>query len=168
VAPGDYLGQWKKLPVGEEESAEEKAIREKADEINKEKAERVQASLTMITYLFDAIAESGFSDVTNVDVTDRLNMKIVYENRLLLELGTEADMPYKLELLKVIITEELEPEARGRLSAANAKDKKVLFTPAEDYIRAESGQENEPDPDTDGDTTEEENDTSEADTDENA
>jgi hypothetical protein len=133
VEPGEYLGIWTKQPVGEGETEEQTAARERADEAGEAQAKEVRASLVMVDYLFRAMEESGFLGITNVDITDPLNMRIMYENRLLLELGSEADLPYKLELVKTIILEKLEPDARGTLHAGNVKSKKVVFTPAQDY-----------------------------------
>jgi cell division septal protein FtsQ len=147
ILPGAYLGTWTKQPVATGETEEQTAAREKADEANEAHAAEVKASLVMVEYLFRAMEESGFRSITNVDISDPLNMRIMYENRLLLELGSEADLSYKLELVKAIIQGKLEPDARGTLHADNVKSKKVVFTPAHDY--------EPPDGSTSGELTEE-------------
>jgi len=81
--------------------------------------------LIMLRYLFMAAEKTGFEKITNVDVEDRLNMKMVYEARLILELGSEADMEYKLTFLSEVIA-DLGPDDQARLDASNAKDKRVL------------------------------------------
>jgi cell division septal protein FtsQ len=133
VQPGEYVGTFTKQPVAIGETEQQTTAREKADEENEAHAEEVKASLVMVEYLLRAMEESGFTSITNVDITDPLNMRIMYENRLLLELGSEADLTYKLELVKAIIQEKLEPDARGTLHADNVKAKKVVFTPEHDY-----------------------------------
>jgi hypothetical protein len=133
ILPGEYLGTWTTQPPGLLETAEQTAAREEADKANEAHAEEVKASLVMVEYLFRAMEESGFVSITNVDISDPLNMRIMYENRLLLELGSEADLTYKLELVKAIIGEKLEPDARGTLHAGNVKSKKVVFTPEQAY-----------------------------------
>lgn len=141
VEPGGYLGAWEKEPVSEaeteEEDAERKAELKEArlarDAEKAAKAKTVKDSLVMVEYLFKAIAENDFTSITNVDVTDRLNMTIMYENRLLLELGTEADLPYKLELIRETIA-SLPADARGSLDASRAMSKRwVVFAPVEGY-----------------------------------
>jgi cell division septal protein FtsQ len=133
VQPGEYLGMFTKQPSAIGETEEQTTAREEADEANEAHAAAVKASLVMVEYLFRAMEESGFLNITNVDISDPLNMRIMYENRLLLELGSEADLAYKLELVKAIIGEKLEPDARGTLHADNVKSKKVVFSPAHDY-----------------------------------
>ncbi len=84
-----------------------------------------QERLWMLDYLFDAAEQIGFGPITNVDVSDRLNMKMVYEARLVLELGSEADMEYKLTFLQEVI-HDLGPEDQARLDATNVRDKRIL------------------------------------------
>ena len=81
--------------------------------------------LVMIRYLIDAAEKTGFGAITNVDVTNRLNMTAVYEARLLLVLGSESDLEYKLTFLKEVIA-DLDPGDQARLDASGAKDKRVL------------------------------------------
>ena len=115
------------------ETAEQTAARAERNLLREDDALRAKESLVMLKYLFDAIETSGFGEITNVDVTDRLNMKIMYENRLLLELGSEIDLTYKLEFLQLIIKNRIVPDARGVLHAGDASNKKVVFSPAADY-----------------------------------
>lgn len=83
-----------------------------------------QEKLWMLDYLFQAAQGIDFGPITNVDVTDRLNMKMVYEARLVLELGSEADMEYKLTFLSEVIA-DLGPEDQARLDATNVRNKRV-------------------------------------------
>ncbi len=100
VSPGDLLGTEKERPE------------------NLEK-------LGMLRYLFEAAKATDFGPVTNVDVTDRLNMKMVHEARLVLELGSEADMEYKLTFLSEVMG-RLGPEDEALLDATNARNKRIL------------------------------------------
>jgi len=81
--------------------------------------------LVMLDYLFEAAEKTGFEHITNVDITNPLNMLIVFENRLLLKMGTEADLDHKLVFIQAVL-EELEPSAQARIDASNAKSKKEL------------------------------------------
>lgn len=84
-----------------------------------------QERLWMLEYFFEAADRIGFGPITNVDVTDRLNIKMVYEARLVLELGSEADMEYKMIFLQEVIR-DLGPEDQARLDATRAREKRVL------------------------------------------
>ncbi|MGI6404823.1 MAG: cell division protein FtsQ/DivIB [Oscillospiraceae bacterium] len=84
-----------------------------------------QERLRMLDYLLDAAEKIGFGPITNVDVSDRLNMKMVYEARLVLELGSEADMEYKLTFLREVIN-DLGPEDQAKLDATNVRNKRIL------------------------------------------
>jgi len=81
--------------------------------------------LVMLRYLAAAAEKTSFGPITNVDLTNHLNMTTVYEARLVLVLGSESDLEYKLTFLKEIIA-DLHPDDHARLDASNAKDKRVL------------------------------------------
>ena len=83
-----------------------------------------QEGLAMLSRLFSAMQETDFPPITNVDVTDKLNMRIMYEARILLELGTEADLPYKLVFVKEMLANQIDSQQHGILYAADAKTKK--------------------------------------------
>lgn len=100
----------------------------------------VNDALRMLEYLFKAVAETGFDDITNVDLTDPYNMKIVYENRLLLNLGTESELPAKLNFLKEMIENRLPSDAQGLIDASNM-GKSLIYTEMtlEEAERGEKG-----------------------------
>lgn len=89
--------------------------------------------LGMLQRLMDAMDQSGFTQVTNVDLTDRLNIRIIYENRIILELGSEGDLPYKLEFVQFALQNKLGPEERGTLDAtlAHKNPPWMIFSPSD-------------------------------------
>jgi len=101
-----------------------------------QRSKSVSEAMVMLDYLFDAMDETGFTEITNVDVADPFNMKIIFENRLLLNLGTEADLPAKLTFLKEVIENQIEPDAEGLLSATNIDKRSVVlsYMPIEEAI----------------------------------
>ena len=133
LPPGAYLGTYLPEPVPNVETTEQMAARVARGTARADEAIRTAERMVMLEYLFAAIQQTNFESITNVDVTDRLNMRIMYENRLQLDLGSEIDLPYKLDLLRVIIQDKLAPDARGTLHAGDASSKKVVFSPARDY-----------------------------------
>ena len=82
--------------------------------------------LVMLRYLFDAAYRVDFFPITHVDVSDRLNMRIVHEDRLVLELGSEADLEYKLTFLRHVIENKVEPDAQARLDISNARERRLV------------------------------------------
>ena len=96
------------------------------------KDEQKQAALEeeafkMLSLLSDAIAQTEFDKITFVDFTDRLNMLLVYDNRVILELGTEAELPYKLRFAKNVLESELESSFTGTLDVSLAPTKKTVY-----------------------------------------
>ncbi len=68
--------------------------------------------LRMLTYLVDAL-EHRLPDVTQVDLTDRLNIQIVYQDRLLIQLGSEGDLEYKLQFVTYALENSVEDVFEG-------------------------------------------------------
>ena len=55
------------------------------------------------------------SKITSFDVTDRLNISCVYEDRINIELGVISEIDYKFRLAEEIITTKISPDSRGQL-----------------------------------------------------
>ena len=132
--PGDMLGEYFAEPRPRDETDVEQGERLKRNEAAKASAEQETEALKMINYLFDAIDETGFEGLTNLDISNRLDMHIMYENRLLLKLGSEASLAAKLLFVRVVVTERLEPTAHGIINAADlAISDRLVYAPASGY-----------------------------------
>lgn len=106
-----------------------------------EEAKREKEGFIMLTRLVDAVSSTEFNQMTLVDFSDRLNMLIVYDNRVMIELGTEADLDYKLKFLKRIISEELDSNFEGILDASLASSSREVWkTPCNIQQRLEERQ----------------------------
>lgn len=73
--------------------------------------------IMMLRLLLDAIKKSGITDISYISLGDRLNMRMVYDNRLLIDLGTERDLDYKLEFLKETIEGHIPKDVEGVVDA---------------------------------------------------
>ena len=82
--------------------------------------------LVMLRYLFAAAYSVDFFPITHVNVEDRLNMRIVHEERLILELGSEADLEYKLTFLRHVIENSIGPYVQARLDISNARERRLI------------------------------------------
>lgn len=78
----------------------------------------------IILDLLEAISETCDGKVTEIDITDRTNITMRYDDRIDIEFGSSLDYDYKLRYITAIIEDNLEPEAEGRIiyhsSAAGA------------------------------------------------
>lgn len=116
----------------------EKAEKPNAKGEDKEKewrtrsAESEEENFKMLTYLVEAVEETGFGKITLVDFSDRLNMRIVYDGRILIELGSEADLPYKLKFVQRLLSDELPADYQGRLDASTASSSGQVWELARD------------------------------------
>ena len=71
---------------------------------------------TEVIYELLKKAGSGFaSKITSFDVTDRLNITCLYEDRITIEINSVADIDYKFRLAEEILDTKISPDAEGRL-----------------------------------------------------
>ncbi|MBQ7980600.1 MAG: FtsQ-type POTRA domain-containing protein [Oscillospiraceae bacterium] len=71
---------------------------------------------TEVIYELLGKADSGFaSKITSFDVTDRLNISCLYEDRINIEINSVADIDYKFRLAEEILDTKISPDAKGRL-----------------------------------------------------
>lgn len=124
VQPGETLGQF----TG---SKEEKDMT-KEELQAKERAQNTKEKLTALTCLLEAADKTGFTGLTNLDLTDRRNIKVKYENRLVIELGSEVGLVDKLTLIQHILETYIEADAKGTVYAAEVEKRQVRFRPDND------------------------------------
>lgn len=74
------------------------------------------------------------SKISSYDVTDRLNISCLYEDRITIELKSIADIDYKFRLAEEILTTKISSDAEGRL---NLLDKGGRFLSNEDLQHIE-------------------------------
>ncbi len=91
------------------------------DYISKENSE----TLAMLSSLLAAFEKTDFVGVTKIDITDRLNMKIVYQDRLLILLGSEDNLEYKLNFVKHIEEYNEDTNFQGVIDATIPKQLRV-------------------------------------------
>lgn len=85
-----------------------------------EQEQQEKESLQMLLHLEDALAQTGFTDVTYIDFSDRFNILLVYQNRILIELGTDHDLTYKLRnIIGILESDRLGSDFEGIFYAFN-------------------------------------------------
>ena len=65
--------------------------------------------------IMGTIKEINFTGVTTIDITDRLNIILIYNNKITLEVGSSLDLEYKIEFLKSVIDEKIDEDFDGRI-----------------------------------------------------
>lgn len=143
--PGEYLGSWKPETAKEDETPEEKADRGERNELAEAHAEEEADALLMLRYLLEAVEETEIGEVTNLNRVNRYSIEVMYENRMLLQLGSVLELPYKLRYAKEIMDNRLHPDAHGTLNLAEAsRTSQVTYTPAQGYRRDDGSPLSEP------------------------
>ena len=59
--------------------------------------------------------KSKLKGVTKIDITDRLNIKFTYQDRIDVELGGSSDMEYKIKFIKAAIEDKTDESFTGKI-----------------------------------------------------
>jgi hypothetical protein len=65
-----------------------------------------------------AIESAGMEHIDLIDLTDELNMRILYQNRLAIELGSEGDLEYKMKFAQTTIAQKVDARFAGILDVS--------------------------------------------------
>lgn len=125
---------------------------EPGDYISKENNE----TMAMLISLIEAFEKTEFTDITKIDISDRLNMKIVYQDRLLIELGSEDNLEYKLNFVKKTKEYKEELYFEGVIDATIPKQLRVREKSIQNYLNESSEPESKK-AESEGEKREEEN-----------
>ena len=79
-------------------------------------------SLGMLRYLVEAINTTGFERITRIDLSDRLNMYIVYEDRVKIELGSENQLEDKLDFAKYALDNNVREDFEGIMDVHHGQE----------------------------------------------
>lgn len=99
--------------VGEKVSVDEN----KSDELKQED----EKELELLGNILDAMKKSEIADITSVDVTTVSEIKLVYQDRLTLNLGSSLELEYKLKSAVEIIKkeDEISTTTSGEINLSN-------------------------------------------------
>lgn len=102
------------VPEGVTAAAGPQITGEVGDMVGEEQEEYV----SMLADLREAIIATGFDKITAIDVTDRLNMVVTYDDRVTIQLGSERDLERKLGMVYTILGDQ-EKDFVGEINAAS-------------------------------------------------
>ncbi len=91
----EFSSNMEEILVEEDEEASSLLVLNTADKIPPSEQERID----MVTALYDAIDNTGFGRIDIIDTSNILNLIVVYDNRLIIQLGAAADLDYKLKFI---------------------------------------------------------------------
>ena len=66
-------------------------------------------------YIYD-----WFDAISVINVRDKLNLSLIYEDRMFIQLGTSSGIDYKFEMLYEVVTNQLEGDYKGEIDLSTA------------------------------------------------
>lgn len=137
---GRILGQFDKEQ--QEQAQREKKEAQEAAQKLKERGEAVPESpleeqtpedkekeeFERLTLLVEVIEKTEFEKISLIDLSDNLNMAVLYDNRVMIELGSIADLHYKLQFVSRILNENLPDNFQGVVDASYCSTSKSVVT----------------------------------------
>ncbi|MBR6337131.1 MAG: FtsQ-type POTRA domain-containing protein [Ruminococcus sp.] len=88
----------------------------------------------IVKTLLDTIDKLGFDKISDIDLTDRTNIVLRYDDRLDIYIGSSYDMEYKLEDMKLVIDKGLISSFRGMLRYTG--EESGIMARSEDAIKS--------------------------------
>lgn len=76
--------------------------------------------------LFNSFEEYDFKDITSIDITDRLQIKLIYKDKVPIELGTSLDLEYKVSFVKAVVDKYVDDKFSGRIVMVGNKFAQIL------------------------------------------
>ncbi len=77
------------------------------------RAERCEEIMTTIRRVAEAVDVTGFSGINYIDVSDELCTVLLYEDRALLQIGSELELSYKLTMADEVLKNQLPQSFEG-------------------------------------------------------
>lgn len=102
------------------------------DKEQQEEQKKEEQAFATLSELMAAISETQFENVTFLDLTDTLNTAIVYDDRVMIELGSVADLSYKLQFVSYVLQSQLPQGFEGVVDASYCTTSKSVVTSAKD------------------------------------
>ena len=81
----------------------------------------------LLSSLTDQILNSEFEKITQIDISDSYNVKLLYDNRITIELGTQSDLEYKIKYSKELVNEKIGNTKKGTLFMSDSKSNEASF-----------------------------------------
>lgn len=92
---------------------------------------------TLIKKLCNELDKVKYDNIKEIDITDRLNIIMLYDNRIYIELGSENDLEYKLEYTKELVTAKIPKIKKGTLFIRGEKSNEASFVEKTDLDKYE-------------------------------
>ncbi len=80
-----------------------------------------------INIVTNTLLEVGLGDINSIEIYNETQIKLIYDNRITIELGNVLDIEYKLALVKEVIDEKIGVTEQGVIDASS--DGTVYFRP---------------------------------------
>ena len=82
----------------------------------------------LLQQVWELLTQNGLTDIQLIDLSSSYDIKVLYQNRLYIQLGSESQLSYKVSLTKKIIDEKVGPEETCTLDAKEAGKVRVRTT----------------------------------------
>lgn len=82
-------------------------------------------AMQMLSYIDKAMQATEIQNITRIDVSDRLNIRLLYEDRIVIELGTEGELEYKLRFADYALKNSIEENFEGIIDASITKEVRI-------------------------------------------
>lgn len=86
---------------------------------------------SIINEIINSFNDNNLTNITQIDITDAFNIEVLYDNRIVIELGNSTEIKYKIDMANTVMNDStVVSETKGTLDVSAAwDDNKVYFKP---------------------------------------
>ena len=92
-----------------------KGFQLKEPELGKDMESEDELKSKVLLQLFEAIDKSGLDKITEIDITERSDILLCYDNRITINPGSSMDLEYKLTCMRYVINDKISSTFEGTL-----------------------------------------------------
>ncbi len=70
---------------------------------------------SIVNEIFSDAEGLQFKGISEIDITDRLNIKLKYKNKINIQLGSSLDLKYKITFIQQIVEKNISPDFEGTI-----------------------------------------------------
>lgn len=93
----------------------------KEPELGKKIESENELKSKVLLQLLDSIDRCGFKKISQINITERTDIELIYDNRITVKLGSSLDLDFKLASIKGTIDQKLPKDFEGTLKYNSAK-----------------------------------------------
>lgn len=102
----------------EGDTAEMRQAKQDAQRAAEQAVSNLSSQMDVMKAFLQTVGITGFTQVNYVDLSDKFNLVVGYNGKIIVEFGSEAELAYKIQCVQKVIDEKLADTFEGKIDAS--------------------------------------------------